>query len=182
MRQGLHVQKAPPPNAPLGADFSAKLQRLARYRAVWGDCAVPCAHAVQLSTCQCLPHLQCSSVIVLVWRDSAAPIIPTMMWTLRNVLLSTSVTCTNHAMSCGAGPRLLGSIKSERGFTVAQCWSPYHQLSAGQAPLLGGPGTGGVGQPAAGGRARAPPDADTARSARRPGLLLEIVNGGCQPA
>ena len=48
VRQGLHVQKAPPPDAPLGVNFSAMLQRLARYRAVWGDCAVPCAHAVQM--------------------------------------------------------------------------------------------------------------------------------------
>lgn len=139
----------------------------------------PCRATI---TCQCYPHLQCPSATVLVWRDSAAPIILTMIGILRDVLLSTSVTCTKRSMSCGAGPRLLGTFESERGFTVVQCSGPYHQLSAGQAPLLGGPGTGGVGKPATGGRARAPPDADTARSARRPGLLMEVVDGGCQPA
>ena len=110
MRQGLYVQKAPPPDAPLGADFSAKLRRLARYRAVWGDCAVPCAHAVQSSICQRYPHLQCPSATVLVWRDSAAPISLTIIGMLRNVLLSTPVTCTKHAMICGAGPHLLGRL------------------------------------------------------------------------
>jgi len=43
VRPDAHKLAEPPPDAPLGAAFRALALRLARYRAAWGDCDVPCA-------------------------------------------------------------------------------------------------------------------------------------------
>ena len=43
MRPDAHKLAEPPPDAPLGAAFRARALRLARFRAAWGDCDVPCA-------------------------------------------------------------------------------------------------------------------------------------------